>query len=158
MRPTVTDWAVLQAEYVQGRETIAELALKHGLKEDTVKKQATRNMWGAKRIEFQQTAAARAHELAALERVTDLISFNRDDLKVARAIRARVARRLGQVEVDIPAAELRQLAAAAEVAQRVGRLALGASTANIAPPTMPGDIDREMTAREAADLYRAELG
>jgi len=135
----VTDWDILQQEYVQGRMTLDELAQTHCVKPDTVRKQATRHKWGAKRLEFQQVAIAKAAEQASIERVTDLIAFNRDDLKVARAIRARVARRLGEPGVEIPSIELRQLAAAAVHAQRIGRLALGASTDNVVPPTQPTD-------------------
>lgn len=129
----VADWSKLKLEYVRTRITIAELAAKYGVKPETVEKQAERNRWGMDRIKFEQLAAAEAAEKASSERVSELVSFNRDDLKVAKAIRARIARRLGAIGAELGATELQMLASAAEAAQRMGRLALGTSTANLRP-------------------------
>jgi transposase-like protein len=136
-RGPIADWAKLKLEYVQTRITIAELAEKHGLKPETVKKQAERHRWGMERLKFEQIALAEAAEAASKERITELLQFNRDDLRVAKAIRARCARRLAVVGEDIPASELRLIASAAEAAQRIGRLALGATTENVGHPGFP---------------------
>lgn len=150
----VADWPKLKLEYVQTRTTIAELAAKYGIKPETVKKQAERGQWGMERLKFEQLSIAKAAEEAAVERVAELTSFNRDDLKVAKAIRARVARRLGAVGEEIPAAELRLLASAAEAAQRMGRLALGASTENVGQPApLPSDPMGAETGQVSEDMF-----
>jgi hypothetical protein len=124
------DWQTIDREYIQGSETIGQIAVRHGLLENTVKRHSNRHKWSVKRLEFQARAEAKAQTLAIKDRAKQLSSFNDDDLKVARALRARVARRLSVQDKELNSGELRQLAASAEAAQRIGRLALGASTDN----------------------------
>ncbi len=122
-----TNWPALRTEYVHGSLTFKELAEKHGLKDGTVRQRAHREGWEAER-----NATSRAVTQAAQERLTEsrsaqLAKFNEDDLRVARAIRARAAAMLGNVQQP---ADLRALASAMDTAQKIGRLALGATTGN----------------------------
>lgn len=131
---SVTDWPVLKIAFVHQKASLADLALQYGLKLATVRKRCEREGWTQERIAAEQVAVAAAASTAATQRVTDLLKFNSDDLKIARAIRAKVAARLGtrkEGEPDISLADLRIIAATAEAAQRMGRLALGASTDNV---------------------------
>lgn len=130
-RRPVADWAAIKLEYVAGGVTVAALAAKHGVKPGTLRKQVERGRWGVERIRFAQEAVAEATDAAKRERVEALSEFNRDNLGLARAIREQVETRLAEGVGEISASELRQLASAAEVAHRMGRLALGASTGNI---------------------------
>lgn len=135
--PRVTaDWTAVKFQYVHTKTSVAELAREHGLKEDTLWKRITRGGWTDMRVEAEQKAFADAAAAASKARVQDLAGFNADDLKIARALRSRVAKRLGGKDakgedVNMTAGELRMLAATAEAAQRMGRLALGASTDNV---------------------------
>lgn len=125
------DWAKIKLEFVHTGARVVDLATKYGIKEDTIWKRVSRDGWSDMRVDAEQKAYADAEGELSKRRVKDLAKFNEDDLKIARAIRGRVANRLNNVETVITPSELRSLAATAEAAQRMGRLALGASTDNV---------------------------
>lgn len=125
------DWAKIKLEFVHTNARVADLAAKYSLKEDTIWKKVTRDGWTDMRADAEQKAFANAAGELAKQRVKDLAKFNEDDLKIARAIRGRIATRFNNAEAAITPSELRSLAATAEAAQRMGRLALGASTDNV---------------------------
>lgn len=125
------DWAKIKLEFVHTAARVADLASKYGLKEDTIWKRVSRDGWVDMRADAEQTAFANAAGELAKQRVKDLAKFNEDDLKIARAIRGRIATRFNNAETPITPNELRLLASTAEAAQRMGRLALGASTDNV---------------------------
>ena len=77
------------------------------------------------------------------------------ELAAADAPLTRVARRLGVVGEEIGSSELRMLASAAEAAQRMGRLALGASTDNIGHPVSPGSDPEEFRDIPVDEYLRA---
>lgn len=133
------DWEAIRMDYLANNMQAPELAAKYKVKIPTIRKRIERGRWSVERIKFQQEAMAKARERATDERAAELLAFNSDDLKVARAIRARVARRLSVTDKEIPPSELRQIASAAEAAQRIGRLALGVSTENLARKDAEGD-------------------
>ena len=127
-----SDWEKIKFEYTHSVISVGALAKKHGVLENTLFKRLTREGWQELRIKSEQEMFSRAAATVARERVVELSSFNADDLKVARGIRAKVAALLSTApDKTLTATELRQLAGAAEVAQRMGRLALGASTDNL---------------------------
>lgn len=135
-RRTGPDWDVLRLQFVYQNATLANLAKAHGLKVDTVNKRAQREGWHDERAQADQTAYADAAAKAAKDRVKELTAFNNADLNIARGLRSRVEKRLTEKDEGgnpkvIQPAELRQLAMVAETAQRIGRLALGASTDNL---------------------------
>lgn len=123
-----TDWPALKVEYVNSTLSLRELADRHGIKAAGVMARAVKEGWDAERKQRQAEISKIAQEQLTNSRVDELASFNEDDLKMARAIRARAARMM-QTITDLSAAELRALAAAADTAQKIGRLALGAETA-----------------------------
>lgn len=123
-----TDWPALKVEYVNSTLSLRELADRHGIKAAGVMARAVKESWDAERKQRQAEISKIAQEQLTNSRVDELASFNEDDLKMARAIRARAARMM-QTITDLSAAELRALAAAADTAQKIGRLALGAETA-----------------------------
>lgn len=137
-----TDWAALKVEYVNSSLQYKELADKHGLKEGTVRQRANREKWAEERNALSRAVTQTAQSKLTEDRTDELTKFNEDDLKMARAIRAKAARLMSN---DLSAQELRALAGAVDVAQKVGRLALGASTENSAISTN----DVQITVRRA---------
>jgi hypothetical protein len=122
-----TDWTALRVEYVHSSITMRELADKHSIKAAGVMRRAANEGWDAERKQESAKVIMASGAAAADNRIDELIKFNQDDIKVARAIRSKAAQMLN--EADTPAA-LRSLASAFDTAQKIGRLALGASTEN----------------------------
>lgn len=104
-----------------------ELAEKHGIKAAGVMTRAANEGWEAERKQEQAKTSLESASIISKYRIDELVKFNEDDIKVARAIRSKAAQMLS--EADTPAA-LRSLASAFDTAQKIGRLALGASTEN----------------------------
>ena len=158
-KSTGTDWTTIRLRFVHQNATLADLAEQHGLKLDTISKRAQRDGWYDERAKAEQEAYAAAAAKAAKDRAKDLADFNRDDLKIAKAVRARVAQKLANATAKMTASELRQLAGAAETAQRVGRLALGASTDNFGHGGAGGEgpvkIEMEQVNADADAFTRA---
>jgi hypothetical protein len=134
---TAINWTQIKLAYVHNGARVADLAVDYGVKEETIAKRVVREGWSEERANAEQQAYADAAGAMAKQRAKDLVKFNDDDLKIARALRGRVAKRLGELDQmtqepkAIPPNELRQLASVAEAAQKMGRLALGASTDNL---------------------------
>lgn len=121
------DYSAIRAEYVAGSMSIRDLADSRKIPRRTLEKRSVAEGWPAAREKFQQEIAARAEGLLIERSAQELARFNADDLRVAKAIRAKAAGMLAKA--DTPAA-IRAIATALEKAQRMGRLALGASTDN----------------------------
>ena len=135
-----TDWPALRVEYVNSAQQYKELAERHGLKEATVRQRANREGWVEERHALSRVVTERASQDLTLARSDDLAKFNADDLRMARAIRAKVAQMMARVNFP---ADLRALASAVDTAQKIGRLALGASTENATVSTreLPASVD-----------------
>lgn len=117
--------------------TYRTVAERFNVSVNTVRSRARRGKWQAERTAranlLQQSATQKSVSLAAAE----LVEFNRTDLLLAKALRAQAAKSLRAAGDKIAAKDLGQLAGAVESAQRVARLALGASTENSqTQPTM----------------------
>jgi hypothetical protein len=135
-----TDWNALRVEYVNGSMQYKELAEKHGLKEGTVRQRANREGWAAERNALSRAVTQTAQAKLTEDRTDELTKFNEDDLKMARAIRAKAA---SMMRNELSPQDLRALAGAVDTAQKVGRLALGASTENssVTTQTLPASVD-----------------
>lgn len=129
-----TDWTKIRTEYVHGTETMRELAARHGIKSAGLMRRAAAEGWDAARKQHSAEVSKRAAASIVETKVDELVAFNADDLKVARALRASVAAHIRASQQEgsrrIAPADLRALASAAEASQRIGRLALGAATEN----------------------------
>lgn len=128
MARTQTDWPALKLEYVNSTMSLRELAERHGIKAAGVMGRAVKEGWDAARKQKQAEVSAAAQEQLTASRIDELAAFNEADLKMARAIRAKAAQMMQQGQSLSPA-ELRSVASAADTAQKIGRLALGAETA-----------------------------
>lgn len=135
-----TDWAALKVEYVNSALSYGELAARHGLKAGTVRQRANRELWTDARNAASQFVTGKATEQITENRVDELIKFNLEDLATAKAIRNKA---IAMMELVESPSDLRALAGAVDVAQKVGRLALGASTENSAVTTkeLPSTVD-----------------
>lgn len=137
-----TDWPSLKIEYVNSAMNYRELADKHGLKEPTVRKRANREGWNDARHAVSQFVTTSATEQITENRVDELIKFNAEDLATAKAIRSKA---IAMMELVESPSDLRALAGAVDVAQKVGRLALGASTENssaaVTHKELPATVD-----------------
>lgn len=136
-----TDWVKLRTEYVTSSLTLRELAEKHGIKAAGVMRRAasSKEGWDALRKHEAEKVSKLAIAASLPERVNELEKFNADDLKMARAIRAKAAQMMASASSP---QELRALAGAVDISQRVGRLALGATTENTATTlSVPSGLD-----------------
>ena len=121
-----TDWTAIKTEYINGAEYPA-LAKRHKIKEATLRQRASRNKWSQERQKASQAVTTKATAVLVESRAEQLANFNADDVRVAKAIRAKAAKLL---QAATTPHELRALAGAFDSAQKIGRLALGATTEN----------------------------
>ncbi len=121
------DYTPIRAEYISGTMSLADLASRHDVSVRSLEYRCAKEGWAAAREKFAQEVTARAEELVLQRNAQELAKFNDDDLRVAKSLRAKAARMLGG---ELTPVELRAVAASFDVAQRIGRLALGASTDN----------------------------
>lgn len=141
----IPDFVLIREEYIHGTTSLAKLAKKYGVSEPLLEKQAVRGKWSVLR---REASAKVSREIAAklqAQRMQQLEEWNRDDIALARQIRAQVKRHVTLLSrkkskelSGITVEKLRSLSLSAESAQRIGRLALGASTENVEQPIVPG--------------------
>jgi len=127
------DWVALKLAYVNGSMSMRELADGHGVNAAGVMKRAAKEGWEAERQRRSAEVSMAAQTKINETRPNELIKFNEADLQMARALRGMVAKRLNDAQTSAQSApltpgEIAQLASAAERAQKIGRLALGANT------------------------------
>jgi hypothetical protein len=128
-------YEAIRLEYVNGSMSAKELAAKHGLPPRGLEKRVTRYNWSDERRKVALEAANRAQATITDQRAKELADWNTDDVRLARALRSQVARTLHALTQNnrvVGTETLRNLTIAAEATQRIGRLALGASTGKIA--------------------------
>ena len=137
-----TDWVKLRTEYVTSSITQRELAEKHGIKAAGVMARAApaREGWDELRKQESAKVSKAVLEASVPDRANEMEKFNADDLRMARAIRAKAAQMMAGTTTP---QDLSALARAVDVAQKVGRLALGVSTENsqVTTKALPTSID-----------------
>lgn len=123
----MTNWPAIRLEYVHGTETMRALAKKHGINAAGLMKRAEREGWDAERQQLSATVSKTASDALVESRIDELTKFNEADLRIAKALREKAEAMMLTAEAP---SDLRALAGAIDVAQKVGRLALGATTGN----------------------------
>lgn len=116
------NYDALRVEYVNGTMSLRELAASHEINSAGLMKRAAKEKWEDERQQRSAAVSSAAQEKLTGERTDQLAKFNEDDLKVARAIRGKAAQMMGGVGSP---QDLRALASAMEIAQKIGRTALG---------------------------------
>lgn len=134
------DWAVVRTEFILSAIQLKDLAARHGLKPATVRKRASREDWTGARHAMSLEVTRRAGESIESRRVGEIETYCREDLALAISIRS-MARDLLK-NIDSPA-KLREVALTVALAQKIGRLALGAATDNstVTTMTLPATVD-----------------
>ena len=154
-----TDWTAIRTEFVNGTMSARDLSQTHGIGYAGVAKRIEREGWVAERRVLSETVVRKANEALVDTRADMLAKFNAGDLSLASGFRQQVAATLqshdkamrawqlanghlplkDQMPMPEPLSpnELRQLAGTAEVAQKMGRLALGATTESVAVTPAP---------------------
>lgn len=126
------NWAKLRLDYIHGNMSLRELAEQNNIKSAGVMRRAANEGWEASRKQESANVSRLATASLTDTRATELAKFNDDDLRVARAIRAKAANLLSTVTSP---QDIRALASAFDTAQKIGRLALGAATENTSVTT-----------------------
>jgi hypothetical protein len=156
-RQNSIDWAAAKVEYANDPTlTYSELAKRYGVTLSSVKIRASREDWTGARAARANLLLQSVTEKTVSAQAQELAKWNERDLEVAKALRNVVIHTLNTTQLRIKAKpgdsaveakNIRSLAGAAESAQRIARLALGASTENsmLGTPLDPltADIDLE---------------
>jgi transposase-like protein len=127
--PKRIDWPAAHAEYVNNAGlTYADIAAKYGINPSALRMRAGREQWTDQRQAAQAKLLQKVTEKTIHDTVAELAKYNEQDLIAAKALRSLAARQMqaGNLEPK----DVRALAGAIESAQRIARLALGASTEN----------------------------
>lgn len=122
-----TDWLAVKLEYINSSKSIRQVAEEFKVGASAAMKRCAAEGWEAERKQQAEKVSAAAQKVSTINRAQELAKFNEDDLRVARAIRAKAASMLAGVKSPT---DLRALASAMDAAQKIGRLALGATTDN----------------------------
>ena len=122
------DWSAIKVEYINGTMSQRELATAHDINAAGLMARANKEKWEDERKRSQAEVSKIAHDKLTEGRIDELTQFNADDLEMAKAIRNRAVTLMETTGALTPT-ELRSLASAADTAQKIGRLALGAETA-----------------------------
>jgi replicative superfamily II helicase len=123
-----TPWEKIKTEYINGVETMREIAERYGINPQGVMKRANREQWLAERQKLAAQVITKALDKSVNSRVKLLQEYNAKDVAISNAIKSKAATMLKAQ--DLTPSQLRQLAAAFADAQKIGRLALGLSTDN----------------------------
>lgn len=138
-----TNWDAIRTEYVAGIASIRQLAEAQQVSENALEKRAARQKWAEARRNMSEKVLASADAKIIETKVDELAEFNASDLKIAKAMRSQIAGHLRAAQtgaVLLNPMDIATLMRAQEAAQRVGRLALGAST-DISSLTIETDDD-----------------
>jgi hypothetical protein len=151
-----TDWAAARQAYVVSDKTLGEVAAEYGVSEQAIKRRSSIDKWGDARAAFRFEVNRKADALQVESRASKLKEWNDSDFKIAKAIRSRIAAKLNklvqQPDADERIDELRSLASIIESTQRIGRLALGATTTNEGQINNPGEDG--IAAPKLGDFYQ----
>lgn len=128
-----SDWDLIRTEYISSSISIRELAEKYKCSADALEKRAQTQSWTEQRRKISAEVLAKAEAEITARRAEELIEFNKQDLQIAKALRAQIAKHINEAmqqnELLTPK-EIKTLVSAASDAQKIGRLALGVSTSN----------------------------
>ena len=152
------DWAAIKLAFINGTETYAQIAERFSVASAAARKRGNREGWTNERHQKSHEVTAKAQAKIEKTRAQEISEWNAGDIKIAKAIRAQIARHLtgaNEAQKVLAADELRTLAAANEAAQRIARTALGIAKEN--PPDgsdAPGPV---MVSIERVSARRKEV-
>ncbi len=134
------DWAALKIEFVNGSATLRDTAKANSINESTIRNRAKKDNWQQERDTMRHNATLLASEILLEERVDLLAELNSIDLASAQALRDKANEMLQTVSTPN---ELKAIAGTFDSAQKISRLALGASTenSNVTTKELPSSVD-----------------
>jgi hypothetical protein len=139
------DWVAAMQDYITSDASHRDIAAKFGCHRKAVERRSAIDGWSAARDRFRDSVGRRAQALQSESRAHRLKDWNDNDLNIAKALRSQTAKAFtrmvkeGNGTIDLNT--LRNVASVIESTQRIGRLALGATTDNqgmIGDPTEDG--------------------
>lgn len=133
------DWIAIQTDFISGIE-YADLSEKYKVKEATIRQRAKRGNWSQKRHSVSQTVTERAISTIIEVKADLLAKLNETDLQSAQALREKANELMQSVTTPN---ELKALSGTFDIAQKISRLALGASTENstVTNKELPASVD-----------------
>lgn len=148
------DWESIRFTFISGRMSASEHAATHGVTIASMRQRIARGKWLKERQILSRNVAIFARETITKTKGQELAEFDSADAKMSRALRATAANML--TRANQPGAkpltpnDARTIASLAEMAQKIGRIALGAATSNVgvggiegAPPVMVATMSSE---------------
>lgn len=147
------DWVSVMQDYITTDVSLRDVAATLGCNVHAVERRSALDGWSAARDKFRAQVGRRAQELQVETRAHKLKDWNDNDLKIAKAIRGQTIRafnlaaQAGTADINT----LRNMASVIESTQRIGRLALGATTDNQGNINDPGEDG--IAAPRLADFY-----
>lgn len=153
---TRIDWAAAQAEYVNNPTlNYSDVAKKYGVHEVNLRHRAAREGWTGLREARAALVVQKATARSVTNVVEELARYNEQDLAIAKALRAVAARQMQNTTLG--PRDVRALAGTVAEAQKIARLALGASTENTDMRVSKGDQMTPEERRERIRQLHAEL-
>ena len=133
------DWITIEADYINDTtQSTSSLSNKYGVPAGTIGARMAKFKWNDKRQEKSLKVKTESIQRATEDQITVASQFCSDDLEVSIKIRKKVAELM--LTIDSPN-DINALAAAADKAQKIGRLALGLSTSNSELTNKTDDLD-----------------
>lgn len=134
------DWTALKVEFINGNETLRSIAKLHSINESTVRNRANKENWQQERDTLRHNATLLTNDIMLENRVDMLSKLNDIDLASAKALRDKANELLQSVTTPN---ELKAIAGTFDAAQKISRLALGASTENstVTNKELPVSVD-----------------
>jgi hypothetical protein len=131
------DWEKSRAEFMGSKDVmLVDLAKKHGCSERSVKERSMRERWFATRKQLYIDATAKAEAKLKESQASKLSNFNDDCFRAAKTAQGLLLKKLNRCikksndEGVEDISEINRISNGLESTQRIGRLALGASTDN----------------------------
>ncbi len=143
------DWAGAKKAWVTSTSTFETVGKKLGIPPGLMRKRAGREGWKAEREEFSRRVEAEVTEELIETTVKDLKEWNTETLTEARRLREAARSLFMRKRTDgrwihttkVSAQGLQAAAAANMTADKLARLALGASTDNQSHRQLPASVD-----------------
>jgi len=128
------DWTAIRLAYINSDKGAEELARDFGVTAESIRQRVSRHKWNADRRSVTETVTKTVTEAVTRDKIDALTAANEANIKVAKALRGAVGKRLFDAQQSLIDAlspqEMSALARTLEITQKVERLALGASTEN----------------------------
>lgn len=133
-RKTAPDWVAVRIAYVHSTLSLSQVAEDYGINRKAVEGRCEREGWVALRRQAQESMGAAVAARIAAEKTEELAAWNQNDIRVAKSLRQQIAKAVNDANAiagePLSARDIRALAGAAVDMQKMGRLALGATTEN----------------------------